>query len=147
MLNAIGYCLIYLLLFLAPQAIFAQDASQDLCQVALEKVYDKDSDNDDLIAVVKVNTTKDRLYSATTDISKDCTHFTQLLSVKDPDVVKGKNGLCMVLPAGELQPGLCSLRVTLCVSEEDCQSLDITLKKENEHYIAADPAYSEINFQ
>ncbi|WP_045105710.1 hypothetical protein [Legionella hackeliae] len=117
--------------------------AQDLCELALEKLYEKGSG---LIAVIKINTDNSGLYSSTVEISNDCEKYIPFLSVKDPDVVKTKNGLCAVLPASELKPNLCGLRVTFCNSEKECQSLNIDLKAESGHYVAAEPAYYEMTF-
>lgn len=119
-------------------------AGEDFCRMALEKVYEKDSD---IIAVIKIPTTKNSLYSSTVEDSKDCQSFAPSLSVKNPDAIKGSDGLCMILPASEIPPKLCSLRVTLCLNEDNCQSLNIKLETQENHYTAANPAYYEMTFQ
>ncbi|KTC81359.1 hypothetical protein [Legionella brunensis] len=117
--------------------------AQDICQKALESIYEKDSD---IIAVIKLNTHEKRLYSSTVEDSQDCQTYLPFLSVKDPDVIQSKDGLCMVLPAGELKPNLCGLRVTLCNTEKDCQTIDIHLKAESGRYVGAEPVYYEMTF-
>ena len=118
--------------------------SEDFCRLAMEKLYEKDSD---LIAVVKINTNKMSLYSSTVEVSHDCQHFSPFLAVKDPDAVKTEGGLCMVLPAGELPPKLCSMNVTLCLAKKNCQSVDIKLETKDQRYVAANPEYYEMTFQ
>ncbi|CAM2843643.1 Uncharacterised protein [Legionella steigerwaltii] len=118
-------------------------AETDYCQLALENLYAKQSD---LISVIKINTNKTSLYSSTVETSKDCQNYAPLFSVKNPDVIKTKGGLCAVLPADEIKPGLCSLHLKLCISEKDCQNLIIKLTTENNHYTKADPAYYEMDF-
>ncbi|CEG56151.1 hypothetical protein [Legionella fallonii] len=133
---------IVIVLFTALYSSYA--LSEDFCRLAMDKLYKKDSD---LIAVVKINTSKSSLYSSTVDVSHDCQHFSPYLSVKDPDAIKTTGGLCMVLPASELQQKLCSMHVTLCIAENNCQSIDIKLETKGNRYVAANPAYYEMIFQ
>ncbi|WED41824.1 hypothetical protein [Legionella cardiaca] len=117
--------------------------AQDFCQIAHEKIYEQGSD---LLAVVKVNTSKPALYQSIVEISKNCQSYSPFLSVKDPDVIKTTNGFCMVLPASEIQPNVCGMRVTLCNSEKNCQTVTIRLKMEAGHYVSAEPGYYEMTF-
>ncbi|KTC82232.1 hypothetical protein Lche_0496 [Legionella cherrii] len=133
----------FILSFLSSLAFSTVFAETDYCQQALENLYTKKSD---LISVIKINTNKTSLYSSTVETSKDCQNYLPLFSVKNPDAVKTKGGLCAVLPADELKSGLCSLRVTLCISEKECHGLTIKLTTENNHYTQADPAYYEMDF-
>jgi hypothetical protein len=119
-------------------------AETDYCQLALDNLY---AEKSDLISVIKINTNKTSLYSSTVETSKDCSNYIPLFSVKNPDVIKTRGGLCAVLPADEIKPGLCALHLTLCISEKDCQDLTIKLTTENNHYTKADPAYYEMNFK
>lgn len=118
--------------------------AEDYCRLAMEELYKKDSD---LISIIKINTNKTGLYSSSTEISKDCQNFSPFISVKDPDVLKADNGFCAVLPASEIQPNLCSLHVTLCITEHNCQSIVIKLITKDGRYVAANPAYYEMSFQ
>lgn len=119
-------------------------AETDYCQLARDNLY---AEKSDLISVIKINTNKTSLYSSTVETSKDCANYAPLFSVKNPDVIKTQGGLCAVLPAGEIKPGLCALHLTLCISEKDCQNLIIKLTTENNHYTKADPAYYEMSFK
>jgi hypothetical protein len=47
----------------------------------------------------------------------------------------------------EIQPQLCSMRVTPCITDHHCQSVDIKLETKEGRYIAASPAYYEMTFQ
>lgn len=118
-------------------------AGTDYCELASESLY---SGTSNLISVIKINTTRISLYSSTVETSQDCQNFNPLFSVKNPDVIKTKNGLCAVLPAEEIKPGLCSLNIKICVSETDCQEVIIRLTSENNHYTKADPAIYEMDF-
>lgn len=133
----------FILLFLSSFAASTVFAETDYCQQALENLYTKESN---LISVIKINTNKASLYSSTVETSKDCQNYIPLFSVKNPDAIKTQGGLCAILPADEIKPGLCSLHMTLCISEKDCQSLTIKLTTENNHYTHADPAYYEMDF-
>ncbi|HHF7372866.1 hypothetical protein [Legionella bozemanae] len=119
-------------------------AATDYCQLALNNLY---AEKSDLISVIKINTRKTSLYSSTVEISKDCHNYAPLFSVQNPDVIKTKGGLCAVLPADEIKPNLCSLSLTLCASEKECQRLIIKLTTENNHYTKANPAYYEMDFK
>ncbi|HHT0592462.1 TPA: hypothetical protein ACTXXA_000323 [Legionella anisa] len=119
-------------------------AETDYCQLALENLY---AEKSDLISVIKINTPKTSLYSSTIEISNDCQNYVPLFSVKNPDVIKTEGGLCSVLPADEIKPNLCSLSLTLCAVEEECQTLIIKLTTENNHYTKAEPAYYEMDFK
>lgn len=118
--------------------------AEDGCQMALDKLYEKDSG---LISVIKINTTKDKLYSNTVKTSTDCQNFMPFISVKDPDVIKTAGGLCAVLPGDEIRPGLCALQVTICIAQDNCQTFDIKLISDGKQYTSATPAYYEMTFQ
>ncbi|KTD44276.1 hypothetical protein [Legionella parisiensis] len=119
-------------------------AEKDYCQLAIENLYTEESD---LISIIKINTHKPSLYSSTVETSNDCTNYIPLFSVKNPDAIKTQGGLCAVLPADEIKPNLCSLSLTLCASEKECQRLIIKLTTENNHYTKAEPAYFEMDFK
>ncbi|MCE0722455.1 MULTISPECIES: hypothetical protein [Legionella] len=125
-------------------AIGTAFAETDYCQLAIENLY---AEKSDLISVIKINTHKPSLYSSTVETSNDCTNYIPLFSVKNPDVIETQGGLCAVLPADEIKPNLCSLSVTLCASEKECQNLIIKLTTENNHYTKAEPAYYEMDFK
>lgn len=118
-------------------------AKDDYCQSALDNLYNSDNG---IISIIKILTSKPGVYLSETETSQDCTTFVKFISVKDPDVIKTDGGFCAVLPAEEIKPGLCALRIKLCVSENDCQSTVIKLKSEAGHYIEATPAYYEMTF-
>lgn len=122
----------------------ASMGAEDLCQLASESIGTTDSD---LIAVTKINTTRPALYSARVEASQDCHQYKPLLAVKNPEVIKSGNGLCMVLPAAEIPPNLCRMQLTLCVTKKSCQSLEIIFRKKEGQYVAAEPAYYEMTFQ
>ena len=66
----------------------------------------------------------------------------------NPEVASGDGGFCMVLPADEIKPGLCSLRVRFCIIKDDCQSVDLKLINDDAgHYIKAISAYYEMMFK
>ncbi|MGQ3888685.1 hypothetical protein ACQUW5_06580 [Legionella sp. CNM-1927-20] len=117
--------------------------AEDFCSKALNELKDKDSS---LISVIKINTTKDTLYSTTVKTSTDCQNFQPFISVKKPDAIKTTGGLCAVLPADEIEPGLCSLQITLCIAQNNCQTFTIKLESNGKHYTAATPAYYEMTF-
>jgi hypothetical protein len=117
--------------------------AEDFCKLATDELSKEHSE---LLAVIKINTTQSRLYSSKVEISKDCAHYEPFLSVQDPDVVKTENGLCMVLPSGEMKPGLCGLHVTLCTTTNECQSIDYKMETKDGRYISASPAYYEMTF-
>ncbi|WP_392538798.1 hypothetical protein [Legionella sp. 227] len=133
----------FILSLLSSLAVSTVFAETDYCQLALENLYAKKGE---LISVIKINTNKTSLYSSTIETSTDCQNYTPLFSVKNPDAIKTKGGLCAVLPADEIKSGLCSLHVTLCISEKECHGLTIKLTTENNHYTNADPAYYEMDF-
>ncbi|STY28206.1 Uncharacterised protein [Legionella wadsworthii] len=122
---------------------FTAFAETDYCDLASESLY---ADPSNLISVIKINTTRTALYSSTVETSQDCQNYNLLFSVKNPDVIKTKHGLCAVLPAEEIKPGLCSLNIKVCVSETECQDVIIRLTSENNHYTKADPAIYEMDF-
>jgi hypothetical protein len=117
--------------------------ARDYCQEVTEQLYEKDND---IIAVLKINTNNNKLHSSTIEVSKDCKKYSLLFTVKSPDVIQSINGLCMVLPAGELKANLCGLRNKICVSKVKCQSYDIKLESEHGRYIRAIPSYYEMSF-
>ncbi|KTC92437.1 hypothetical protein OQJ15_11915 [Fluoribacter dumoffii] len=134
--------LIFIVLF--SFAVTAVSTETDYCQQALDSLYAKQGD---IISVIKIHTHKTALYSSSVETSTDCQNYTPLFSVKNPDVIKTRGGFCSVLPADELKPGLCSLHLKLCISEQECKNLIIKLTAEKNQYIHADPEYLEINFK
>lgn len=100
----------------------------------------------DLLAVVKINTHAKQLYSSTVYTSDDCKIFKKKMTVKDPDVLVGEDGLYMVLPKGEIQPGLCALKQTVCISERNCQHYRLTFTSRNGEYLSATPKFTELRF-
>ncbi|MCL9684849.1 hypothetical protein [Legionella maioricensis] len=75
--------------------------AEDFCRMAMEKIYEKDSD---LIAVIKINTQKSALYSSEVKISHDCRIFSSFLSVKDPDAIKGRQKRANPLETFKIRP-------------------------------------------